>query len=109
MKSNKSEIEEEILENCNQLVLELRGNQAENGNALINLERINQLHNQLKLYQMQIRNLDTVNKEIVGLLLYTCSRFYVQSHYSNNREELLKHFNHLNFALLNLYMSLETT
>ena len=107
MKSSKTEIEEDILKKCKQLVLELRGNQAGDGNAIINLEVINQLHDELNQYKVQIKDKENVNKEMVGLLIYTCSRFYVQSKYSNNREELLKQFEKLNFALLELYMSLD--
>ncbi|MFD0675222.1 hypothetical protein [Cohnella sp. GCM10027633] len=107
MKSNRTEIEEDILEKCKQLVLELRGNKAGSGNALLNFELINQLYDRLIQYKKQINDKEIVNKEVVGVLFYTCSRFYVQSNYANNREELLNQFSKLNLVLLKLYMTLD--
>jgi hypothetical protein len=103
MAAHFSDIEKEIDDLCMKLILELRGNQAGNGNALINLELINQLQDKLELYHSQIVNQDFVNKHIVGLLLYTCSSFYVQSKYSNNSADLLMQFEKFYFKLLNIY------
>ncbi|MNN55500.1 hypothetical protein D3C81_1703790 [compost metagenome] len=47
MAAHFSDIEKEIDDLCMKLILELRGSQAGNGNALINLELINQLQDKL--------------------------------------------------------------
>lgn len=103
MAAHFSDIEKEIDDLCMKLILELRGNQAGNGNALINLELINQLQDKLELYQSQLINQEFVNKNIVWKLLYTCARFYVQSRYSNNSADLLMQFDKFYFKLLNIY------
>lgn len=103
MAAHFSDIEKEIDDLCMKLILELRGNQAGNGNALINLELINQLQDKLELYQSQLINQEFVNKHIVWKLLYTCTRFYVQSRYSNNSADLLKQFDKFYFKLSNIY------
>jgi hypothetical protein len=100
---NYTELESEIIEVCKKLVVQLRGNQAGNGKALINLELISVLHKKLESYETILENQELVNKDVVGLLLYTCTRFYLQSKYSNNSPELLKQFDKLSTKLLDLY------
>lgn len=97
-----TELESEIMEVCKQLVIQLKGNQAD-GNALINLELINLLGEKLDSYQRILENQELVNKNVVGLLLYTCTRFYLQSKYSNNSTELLIHFEKLYTKLFDIY------
>lgn len=101
-KGTYTELESEIMEVCKQLVIQLKGNQAD-GNALINLELINLLGEKLDSYQRILENQELVNKNVVGLLLYTCTRFYQQSKYSNNSTELLMHFEKLYTKLFDIY------
>lgn len=85
--------------------MQLRGNQAGNGNAIIDLELIKGLHEQLDIYKVYIENSQFVNKDIVGLLFYTCTRFYLQSKYSKNSEELMVQFEKLYTKILELYVT----
>ncbi|NOU98359.1 hypothetical protein GC093_34835 [Paenibacillus sp. LMG 31456] len=97
---------EEILKNiCRELILQLRGNNAGNGNALIDSNLISTLHTNLDYYKKSISNDDMVSKEIVSILIYTCSRFYVQSKHSKNSDEMLKEFDSLNGKLLRIFMT----
>ncbi|AJY76183.1 hypothetical protein [Paenibacillus beijingensis] len=103
MTIQNSDLEKQIIEVCKTIVVQLRGNQAGEGNTIINLELIKTLHEILESYKVHIDNEEFVNKNIVGLLFYTCSRFYIQSKYSKNSAELLTNFDKLNFKLIKLY------
>ncbi|KRF13683.1 hypothetical protein [Paenibacillus sp. Soil787] len=89
---------------CKELILQLRGNKGENRNALIDRKLISDLHLYIDLYKHSIRDDNMVSKEIVGILLYTCSRFYIQSKYSKNSDDLLKEFDRLNGKLLGIFV-----
>jgi hypothetical protein len=89
---------------CMELILQLRGNNGENGNALFDSKLISALHSYIDLYKQSISNDSMVSKEIVGILLYTCSRFYIQSKYSKNSDDLLKEFDRLNGKLLGIFV-----
>ncbi len=103
MTNQFSEIEKQIIESSKALVFQLRGNQAVNGNAIIDIKLINVLHEQLDIYKVHIENSQFVNKDIVGLLFYTCTRFYLQSKYSKNSSELIIQFEKLYTKVLTLY------
>ncbi|MDQ8738053.1 hypothetical protein [Paenibacillus sp. LHD-38] len=92
-----NELEMRLKDVCKDLVLQLRGNQGEYSNA------IELLHSYLDSYKSSIRNDDMVSKELVGILLYTCNRFYVQSKYSKNHKELLKEFDKFNSKLYDIF------
>jgi len=105
MANHFSEIEKNIIETSKSLVVQLRGNQAGNGNAIIDLELIKGLHEQLDIYKINIENSHFVNKDVVGLLFYTCTRFYLQSKYSKNSDELITQFEKLYTKILKLYVT----
>ncbi|WP_054024941.1 hypothetical protein [Bacillus sp. FJAT-28004] len=97
------DLEKRLKEICKYLVVKLKGNQGENGNAIIDRDLIKLLHISLDDYKDSIVNEGLVSKELVGALFYTCSRFYIQSKYSNNSEDLLKEFDKLNTKLLKVF------
>jgi hypothetical protein len=92
-----------LKELCKELILKLRGNQGDNGNAIIDGDLIQLLHTTLDDYKDSIHNEGLVSKELVGALFYTCSRFYIQSKYSSNAEDLLKEFDKFSSKLLMVY------
>ncbi|NOV01177.1 hypothetical protein [Paenibacillus planticolens] len=96
----ETNLEKKIKKICIDLSVKLRGNQAGNGNALIDYSLIEELHSTLDVYKESIHDEKMVSKEMVFALFYTCSRFYIQSTYSNNAEELIKEFNKLQYKLL---------
>ncbi|PZD97227.1 hypothetical protein DNH61_03570 [Paenibacillus sambharensis] len=98
------EIEKEIIDICKPILIQLKGNQAGDGYALIDVERIKTLNNQLEKYQAVIQDEEQVNKNVVGVLFYTCSRFYIQSKYSKNSKELIEQFEQLNTRLIEMYL-----
>jgi hypothetical protein len=99
----ENDVEKKLMELCKDLILKLRGSQGGNGTAIINRDLIQLLHITLDEYKDSIHNEELVSKELVSTLFYTCSRFYVQSKYSRNAEDLLKEFNKLNTKLLMVY------
>ncbi|MCR8843331.1 hypothetical protein NQ117_06515 [Paenibacillus sp. SC116] len=104
MKNQFTDIEQQIAATLKIIVINIRGNQAGDGKAIVDLDSIGKLHKQLDIYKKQIEKEQVVNKDIVGMLLYTCSRFHLQSKYSRNKEELLDQFEKLNIKLLELYI-----
>ncbi|MFD2615686.1 hypothetical protein [Paenibacillus gansuensis] len=99
----EANLEKKLKEICIDLSVKLRGNAGENGNALIDHDLIKLLHSTLDTYKESIQNEGMVSKELVSALLYTCSRFYIQSNYSNNAAELLEEFDKLNSKLLHVF------
>ena len=104
MKKQLTELERQILDVCKPIAVQLKGNQADDMNAKIDLERIETLITLLEVYKEQISNESMVSKVVVGSLFYTCSRFYIQSKYSKNPKELLKVFDKLNSRLIDVYL-----
>ncbi|ULO08538.1 hypothetical protein H1230_06950 [Paenibacillus sp. 19GGS1-52] len=96
---NRTEIEEAIKDICGKIILSLRGNQGEDGNALIDAELIESLHRNLENYKEVIANEKMVSKDVVSLVFYTCGRFQSQSNYSKNSIELLREFERLYFKI----------
>ncbi|WP_201004833.1 hypothetical protein [Paenibacillus glycanilyticus] len=93
-------LDRKIKDICMELSVKLRGNKAGDGNALIDYELIENLHSILDVYKESIRDEKLVSRELVFVLFYTCSRFFIQSTYSNNAQELINEFNKLQFKLL---------
>jgi hypothetical protein len=102
-----NELEVKLQNVCRELILQLRGNNGGKGNALIDTELISTLHSCLDSYKQLIINDNMVSKEIVGIILYTCSRFYVQSKFSKNSDDLLNEFDRLNGKLFGIYVTKE--
>lgn len=88
-------LEKELKKICIELSVKLRGNGGGNGNALIDHDLIQHLHTTLDAYKEKISNEGMVSKELVWSLLYTCSRFYIQSNYSRNAVDLMKEYDEL--------------
>ncbi|HZG87882.1 hypothetical protein [Paenibacillus sp.] len=109
------DIELKIKTVCKELVLQLRGNNGGDGNALVDRDLIEALHECLNIYEVTVCDDKMVSKEIVAILIYTCSRFYHQSKYSKNSDELLKEFDKLYgklfdvFGLIDLHNGDEST
>ncbi|CAM4263570.1 hypothetical protein [Paenibacillus typhae] len=97
------DLEKELKEICIALTVKLRGNGGGNGNALIDHDLIQRLHTTLDSYKEAIRTEERVSKELVWSLLYTCSRFYVQSKYSKNEADLMKEYDELNQRLVRVF------
>ncbi|AIQ58702.1 hypothetical protein [Paenibacillus borealis] len=96
-------LEKELKKICIELSVKLRGNGGGNGNALIDHDLIQQLHTTLDAYKETIHKEEMVSKELVWSLLYTCSRFYIQSNYSRNAVDLMKEYDELNNKLLYVF------
>lgn len=97
------DLEKELKEICIALTVKLRGNGGGHGNALIDHDLIQRLHTTLDAYQESIRKEGRVSKDIVWSLLYTSSRFYVQSKYSKNEADLIKEYYNLNQRLVRVF------
>gem|GEM_PF-7082425 len=93
-------LDRKIKDICIDLSVKLRGNKAGNENTLIDHQLIANLHATLDVYKEAIRDEKMVSRELVFALFYTCGRFYIQSTYSNNAEDLINEFNKLQFKLL---------
>jgi hypothetical protein len=93
-------LEKKLQEICTDIVVSLRGNQAGNGNAVIDRNLIELLYSTLDAYKECIQQETVVSRELIFSLFYTSSRFYIQSKYSNNAADLLKEFERLNGRLL---------
>ncbi|MGO4543135.1 hypothetical protein [Paenibacillus sp. 2TAB19] len=99
-------LEKKLQDICTDLILSLRGNQAENGNAVIDRNLIELLYSTLDVYKESIQQETSVSREVIFSLFYTSSRFYIQSKYSNNAADLLKEFERLNGRLLRIFFTI---
>ncbi|WP_342561426.1 hypothetical protein NST84_17345 [Paenibacillus sp. FSL R7-0345] len=97
------DLEKELKEICIALTVKLRGNGGGDGNALIDHDLIQRLHTTLDAYKEAIGKEEMVSKEIVWSLLYTSSRFYVQSKYSKNNADLMEEYHNLNHKLVRIF------
>jgi hypothetical protein len=92
-----NEIEVKIKNVCKELVLQLRPS------GVIDTNLIQTLHSCLDSYIQSVRTESMVSKEIVGILIYTFTRFYHQSKFSKNSQELLDEFERLYGKLLRIF------
>ncbi|WP_340021681.1 hypothetical protein MHI24_22120 [Paenibacillus sp. FSL K6-1096] len=102
------DLEKELKKICIDLSVKLRGNGGGDGNALIDYDLIQYLHTTLDAYKESIHKKEMIPKEIVWSLLYTSSRFYIQSQYSRNRSDLMAEFERLNHKLLYVFDDQDT-